>query len=140
MNLQIIATLIAALSFVATGFGLAWHFGKMFAELRARDDAMAARHVEMGEKYTEQKTAVARLEAALVELPFLLRRVAQIEEILPRFASAFSECPRHIEATARMEREQLRLAEDVRALHEKIGRMRGRLDSVTDLNAAGEET
>lgn len=80
MNWQIVATLIAALSFVATGFALSWRFGGAFAELRMRDDELKAGLGDL-------KLTAASLSTALAVLPDVLRRLVHLEDTTLRNTS-----------------------------------------------------
>ncbi len=47
MNWQVVATLVASLSFIVTGFGLSWKFGLAFGELQSRDAELKAGLVKL---------------------------------------------------------------------------------------------
>lgn len=138
MNWTILAVLISALAVVGTGLGVSWRMGAQYAELRARDDAMAAMHATMSANHAEQRTAIGQLSTALVELPHLARRVDVIESVLPRVTSAFQECPHHVAEVHRVAHHLECLESDMRAMNEKLGHMRGRLDSSHDIDTGGD--
>jgi hypothetical protein len=84
VNWQTIATLIAALSFVGTGFALSWKFGLAFGELQSRDG-------ELKTGLGELKITSAALTAALADLPVIKSQVAILQSATARNTSDIRE-------------------------------------------------
>ena len=126
MNWQVVATLIAALSFVVTGFGLSWKFGGAFAELRMRDD-------ELRSGLADVKLTAASLATSSAAIPEILRRIGLLEDVAAQHQKTFVGCPMHLENQRRMSIRVGRIEDEIRTMAEKVGHVRGRLDSQHDV-------
>jgi hypothetical protein len=80
MNLQVIATLLAALSFIATGLGLSWKFVSAFGQLQSRD-------AELKNELVRLEVTASTLSTALTVLPSLVQRMGAVEDATKRNTS-----------------------------------------------------